>query len=153
MKTSFVKRDTGVYLIDLSREICNSGLKMDCTAHGIMESLSEFGLQYELRDDLRVKQKMITPFHVIIFHIQLLLSFLCYHFPMYIFCVIIYVIIFRVLSFMISFDVIIVHGQQMLSFLCYNFPLYIFCVIISVIIYCYHDIYIMKNEHPLQSKK
>ncbi len=48
----------------------------------------------------------------------------CYHFPWYIFCVIIYVIIFRVLSFMLSFDVIIFHSQQMLSFLCYHFPLY-----------------------------
>jgi hypothetical protein len=42
-----------------------------------------------------------------------------YHFPLYLFCV----IIFRVLSFML-----------MLSFLCYHFPLYIFCVIIYVII-------------------
>jgi hypothetical protein len=46
--------------------------------------------------------KMITPFNVIIFQGQQLLSFLCYHFPMYIFCVIIYVIIFRALSFMIT---------------------------------------------------
>ncbi len=53
---------------------------------------------------------------------------------MYIFCVIIYVIIFRLLSF----DVIIFHGQQMISFLCYQFLLYIFCVIIYVIIWCYH---------------
>ncbi len=62
----------------------------------------------------------------------------CYHFPLYIFCDIIYVIIFRVLFFMLSFDVIIFHGQQMLSFLCYHFPLYIFYVIIYVIIWCYH---------------
>ena len=96
---------------------------------------------------------MITPFNVIIFHGQQLLSFLCYHFPMYIFCVIIYVIIFRLLSFMISFDVIIFHGQQMLSYLCYHFPLYIFCVIIYVIIYCYHDIYIMKNDNILYTQK
>ncbi len=48
----------------------------------------------------------------------------CYHFHLYIFCVIIYVIIFRVLSFMLPFDVIIFHTQQMLSF--------------DVIIYCYH---------------
>ena len=68
-------------------------------------------------------------FDVVIFHGQQMLSFLCYHFPLYIFCVIIYYIIFRVLSFMLSFDVIIFHGQQMLSFLCYHFPLYIFCVI------------------------
>ncbi len=38
-----------------------------------------------------------------------------------IFCVIMNVIIFRVLSFMLSFDVIIFDGQQILSFLCYNF--------------------------------
>jgi hypothetical protein len=62
----------------------------------------------------------------------------CYHFPLYIFCVIIYVLIFRVLSFILSFDVIIFHCQQMLSFLFYHFPLYIFCVIIYVIIWCYH---------------
>jgi hypothetical protein len=62
------------------------------------------------------------------FHSQQLLSFLCYHFPLYIFCVIIYVIFFKVLLFMLSFDVINFHGQQMLSFLCY-FPLNIFCVI------------------------
>ncbi len=37
---------------------------------------------------------MITQFNVIIFHGKQLLSFLCYHFPMYIFCVIIYVIIY-----------------------------------------------------------
>jgi hypothetical protein len=72
---------------------------------------------------------------------------------MYIFCVIIYVIIFRVLSFMISFDVIIFHGQQMLSFLCYHFLLYIFFVIIYDIIYYYHDIYIMKNDNILYTQK
>jgi hypothetical protein len=53
---------------------------------------------------------------------------------LYIFRVIIYVIISRLLSFMLSFDVIIFHGQQMLSFLCYHLPLYILCVIIYVII-------------------
>jgi hypothetical protein len=57
-----------------------------------------------------------------------------YHFPLYLFCVIIYVIIFMVLSSLLSFNVIIFHGQQMLSFLCYHFPLYIFCVVIYVII-------------------
>jgi hypothetical protein len=31
-------------MIDLSREICKQVLKLDFTAHGIMESLSEFGL-------------------------------------------------------------------------------------------------------------
>jgi hypothetical protein len=55
---------------------------------------------------------------------HLMLSFFmvskCYHFPLYIFFVIIYIIIFRVLSFLLSFDVIIFHGQQMLSFLCYH---------------------------------
>ncbi len=55
---------------------------------------------------------MITPFKVIIFHGQQLVSFSHVHI-----CVIIYVIIFRPLSFMISFDVIIFHGQQMLSFM------------------------------------
>ncbi len=50
----------------------------------------------------------------------------CYHFPLFILCVIIYVIIFRVLSFMLSFGAIIFHSQQMLTFLCYHFPLYIF---------------------------
>jgi hypothetical protein len=50
------------------------------------------------------------------------------------FFVIIYIIIFRVLAFMLSIDVIIFHGQHMLSFLCYHFPLYIFRVIIYVII-------------------
>ena len=68
-------------------------------------------------------------------------------------CVIIYVIIFRVLSFMLSFDVIIFHGQQMLSFLCYHFLLYIFFVIIYDIIYYYHDIYIMKNDTSSTIKK
>jgi hypothetical protein len=60
-----------------------------------------------------------------------MLSFSLVH----IFCYqLLYVTIFRVLSFMLSFDIIIFHGQQMLSFLCYHFPLYIFCVIIYVII-------------------
>ncbi len=78
---------------------------------------------------------MITPFNVIIFHGQQLLSFYVIFFPcMYIFCVIIYFLIFRALSFTISFDVIIFHGQQMLSFLCYHFPFYIFCVIIMFIV-------------------
>ncbi len=72
---------------------------------------------------------------------------------MYIFCGIIYVIIFRALSFTISFDVIIFHVQQMLSFLCYHFPFYIFCVIIYVIVYSYHDIYIMKNYNILYNQK
>ncbi len=68
---------------------------------------------------------------------------------MYIFCAIIYVIIFSALSFTILFDVIIFHGQQMLSFLCYHFPFYIFCVII----YSYHDIYIMKNDNIFYNQK
>jgi len=33
-------------------------------------------------------------FNVIIFHGQQMLSFICYHFPLHIFCVIIYVIIY-----------------------------------------------------------
>ncbi len=41
----------------------------------------------------------------------------------------------------------------MLSFLCYHFPLYMICVIIYVIIYCYHDIYIMKNDNILYTQK
>ncbi len=102
----------------------------------------------------RVLSFMLS-FDVIIFHGQQMLSFslvhnffyhLCYHLMLsfftfskcYHFYVIIYGIIFRVLSFMLSFDVIIFHGQQVLSFLCYHFPLYIFCVIIYVIIWCYH---------------
>ena len=35
----------------------------------------------------------MVSFDVVIFHGQQMLSFLCYHFPLYIFCVIIYVII------------------------------------------------------------
>ncbi len=31
--------------------------------------------------------------------------------------------------------------------------MYIFCVIIYVIIYCYHDIYIMKNDNILYTQK
>ncbi len=66
----------------------------------------------------------------------------CYHFPLYIFCDIIYVFIFRVLSFMFSFDVIIFHGKQILSFLCYHFPctyfVLSFMLSFDVIIYCYH---------------
>jgi hypothetical protein len=66
----------------------------------------------------------------------------CYHFPLDIFCVIIYVIIFRVLSFMLSFDVIIFHGQQMLSFYVIIFPCTYFVLSFKlsfdVIIYCYH---------------
>jgi len=59
-----------------------------------------------------------------------------------VFCVFIYVIIFRLLSFVLSFDVIIFHGQQMLSFLCYHFPctyfVLSFMLSFDVIIYCYH---------------
>jgi hypothetical protein len=33
----------GVYMIDLQREICKPVLKLDLTAHGILESFSEFG--------------------------------------------------------------------------------------------------------------
>jgi hypothetical protein len=33
----------GVYMSDLYREICKPVLKLDFTAHGIMESLSELG--------------------------------------------------------------------------------------------------------------
>jgi hypothetical protein len=88
-----------------------------------------------------VQGKMITPFNVIIFPGQQMLSFLCHHFPIYILCVIIYVIIFRVLSFMISFDVIIFHGQQMLSFYVIIFP----CTYFVLSIW-YHDIYIKKND-------
>jgi hypothetical protein len=40
----FVKRDMGVNMIDLWREICKPVLKQDFTSHGVMESLSEFGL-------------------------------------------------------------------------------------------------------------
>ncbi len=81
----------------------------------------------------------------------------CYHF-----CVIIYGIIFRVLSFMLSFDVIIFHGQQMLSFYVIIFPctyfVLSFMLSFDVIIYCYpfppfffflktwHTPYFMKNS-------
>jgi hypothetical protein len=72
-----------------------------------------------------IKQNMYKCYHfsqsaiVIIFMFSFsLVHILCYHL-----CY-----LFRVLSFMLSFDVIIFHGQQMLSFLCY-FPLNIFCVI------------------------
>jgi hypothetical protein len=34
----------GVYMIDLYRDICRPVLKLDLTAHGIVESLSEFEL-------------------------------------------------------------------------------------------------------------
>jgi hypothetical protein len=73
--------------------------------------------------------------HILCYHFcyHLMLSFML-SFDVYMFCVINYVIFFRVLSFMLSFAVIIFQGQQMLSFLCYPFSLYIFCVIISVII-------------------
>jgi hypothetical protein len=33
----------GVYVSDLYRDICTPGLKLDFTAHGIMESLPKFG--------------------------------------------------------------------------------------------------------------
>jgi hypothetical protein len=33
----------GVYMLDLLREICKPVLKLDFTAHGKMESLSEYG--------------------------------------------------------------------------------------------------------------
>jgi hypothetical protein len=66
-------------------------------------------------------------------------KFLRHHFPLYIFCAIINVIILRVLSFVLSFNVIIFHGQQMLSFslehiLCYHLCYHLmlsFIVIIS----------------------
>jgi hypothetical protein len=67
----------------------------------------------------------MLPFNVIIFHGQQIFPFLCYHFPLYIFCVIIHVIIFRMLSFMLSFDVI---TYLVLSFM----------LSFDVIIYCYH---------------
>jgi hypothetical protein len=43
LKPVLVKRDLGVYIIYLSREICKPVLKPDFSAHGLMESLSEFG--------------------------------------------------------------------------------------------------------------
>jgi hypothetical protein len=39
----FVRRDMGVHMIDLQKETSKPVLKLDFTAHGIMESLSEFG--------------------------------------------------------------------------------------------------------------
>jgi hypothetical protein len=59
---------------------------------------------------------------------MILFAALRYHFPLYKFCVIIYVIIFRVLSVMLSFNVIIFHSWQMLSFM----------LSFDVIVYCYH---------------
>jgi hypothetical protein len=47
----FVKRDKGVCMIDLQREICKPGLKLDFTAHGITEYLSEFGLSNDSSRD------------------------------------------------------------------------------------------------------
>jgi hypothetical protein len=35
----FVKRDMGVYMVDLLEEICKPVLKLDFTAHGVIESL------------------------------------------------------------------------------------------------------------------
>jgi hypothetical protein len=35
----------GVYMTDLYRKICKLVLKLDFTAHSIMEPLSEFGLR------------------------------------------------------------------------------------------------------------
>ncbi len=90
---------------------------------------------------------MVLPFSFV--HI------LCYHF----------FIIFKVLSFMLSFDVIVFHGQQMLSFLCYHFPLYIFIIYViifrvlsfmisfDVIIYGYHFppfFFFLKTWHTFQ---
>jgi hypothetical protein len=50
VKTFIVKRDMEVYIIDLSKEICKPGLKLDFTALGIMESLSDFGLYKALHN-------------------------------------------------------------------------------------------------------
>ncbi len=44
-KPVFVKRDMRVCMLDLSREICKPVLKLDFTAHDLMESLSEFQLR------------------------------------------------------------------------------------------------------------
>ncbi len=44
------------------------------------------------------------------------------------------VIIYVIIYLMLSFDIIISHSLQMLSFLCYNFSLYSMGVIIYVII-------------------
>jgi hypothetical protein len=38
------KRDMGVYMIDLKRDVCKTILKLDFSAQGYMESLSAFGL-------------------------------------------------------------------------------------------------------------
>ncbi len=66
----------------------------------------------------------------------------CYHFPLYIFWVIIYGIIFRVLSSMLSFDVIIwcyhfSRSANVIIFPCTYFLLS-FMLSFAVIIYCYH---------------
>ncbi len=88
------------------------------------EVIPAIGLQVCLHPDLEKSANVI-----ILMLSIFLVHILCYHLSF-----IIYVIIFRVLSFMLSFDVFIVHGQQMLLFLCYHIPLYIVCVIIYVII-------------------
>ncbi len=41
-KQVFVKRDSGIYVTDLQREIYKPVLKLDFSTHGIMEPLSEF---------------------------------------------------------------------------------------------------------------
>jgi hypothetical protein len=47
MKISFCQKERYGSLLDLSpeREMCKPVSKLDFTAHGIMESLSEFGLR------------------------------------------------------------------------------------------------------------
>ncbi len=48
-KPVFVKRDMGVYMLDLLREICKPVLILDFTAHSKMKSLSEYGLRLFLK--------------------------------------------------------------------------------------------------------
>ncbi len=81
----------------------------------------------------------------------------CYHFPLYLFCVIIFVIIFRVLSPMLSFEVIIFHGQEMYHFYVIIFPctyfVFSFMLSFDVIIYCYHFppfFFFLKTWHTLR---
>jgi hypothetical protein len=55
----------GVYMLDLLREICKPVLILDFTAHGKMESLSEYGLRLFLAglSYLNVKNTEQVPHH------------------------------------------------------------------------------------------
>ena len=46
----FIKTDMGGQMIDLQREFCKPVIKLDLTAHGILEFLSEFEPSWEMRE-------------------------------------------------------------------------------------------------------